>query len=194
MLFSISSVNASNKAPCFLTLSPIKMRIICSLNNPIAEKAYPSADWVAVMGQGPIQGEAEDAAMNALARAFKTDIASLSEANQRFSQIVHDVAGKKSVAFNESKDFSNQVKTESSVSALIGVETGMKRVRDDAGNDSLGFYGGASIELRLYRYFGILTGIKGIICLSTRANEGRWHRYCIKFKYELQKKLLKKIK
>jgi hypothetical protein len=68
--------------------------------------------------------------MNALARAFKTDIASLSEANQRFSQIVHDAAGKKSVAFNESKDFSNQVKTESSVNALIGVETGIFQTAD----------------------------------------------------------------
>jgi hypothetical protein len=88
------------------------------------EKAYPSADWVAVMGQGAGQKEAEGAAMNSLARAFKTDIASLTEANQRFSQIVQDAAGKKSVAFNESKDFSSQVKTASSVRALIGVEIG----------------------------------------------------------------------
>ncbi|MDR1904997.1 MAG: hypothetical protein LBQ88_22290 [Treponema sp.] len=93
------------------------------VQNP--EQAYPSTDWVAVTGQGAGQKEAEDAAMNALARAFKTDIASLTEANQRFFQIVNDVAGKKSVNFNEGRDFSSQVKTASSVKALIGVETGI---------------------------------------------------------------------
>jgi hypothetical protein len=68
--------------------------------------------------------------MNALARSFKTDVASLTETNQRFSQIVNNAAGKKSVAFNESKDFSSQVKTASSVKALIGVETGTFQVAD----------------------------------------------------------------
>jgi hypothetical protein len=82
------------------------------------------------MGQAPGQNEAESAAMNALARAFKTDIASLTEANQQFSQIVDDAAGKKSVAFNEGRDFSIQVKTGSSVKALIGVETGTFQTAD----------------------------------------------------------------
>ncbi|MDR0759610.1 MAG: hypothetical protein LBF74_05800 [Treponema sp.] len=94
------------------------------------EKAYPSADWVAVTGQGAGRQEAEDAAMNALARAFKTDIASLTEANQRFSQIVDDTAGRKSVAFNESGNFSSRVKTASSVNALIGMETGTFQAAD----------------------------------------------------------------
>jgi hypothetical protein len=62
--------------------------------------------------------------MNALARAFKTDVASLTEANRRFSQIVQDAAGNKGAAFNESRDFSSQVQTASRVNALIGVETG----------------------------------------------------------------------
>jgi hypothetical protein len=88
------------------------------------ETAYPSAEWVAVVGQAAGRAEAEDAALNALARAFKTDIASLTEANQQFSQIVQDAAGKKSVVFNESRDFSARVRTSSSVNALIGVETG----------------------------------------------------------------------
>jgi hypothetical protein len=88
------------------------------------EKAYPSRDWVALIGQGASRKEAEDAAMSALSRAFKTDVASLTETNRQFSQIVNDAAGKKSVAFNESKDFSSQVRTASSVNALIGVEIG----------------------------------------------------------------------
>jgi hypothetical protein len=101
--------------------SPSSMSTPEWVQNP--QTAYPSTDWLAVTGQGTSQREAEDAAMNALARAFKTDIASLTEANQQFSQIVNDAAGKKSVAFNESSDFSTQVKTGSSVKALIGVET-----------------------------------------------------------------------
>jgi hypothetical protein len=68
--------------------------------------------------------------MNSLARAFKTDIASLTETNQRFSEIVINAAGKKSVAFNESRDFSNRVATASRVSALIGVETGVFQAAD----------------------------------------------------------------
>jgi hypothetical protein len=94
------------------------------------ESAYPSTDWVAVTGQAADRKEAEDAAMNSLARAFKTDVASLTETNQRFSEIVSDAAGKKSVAFNESRDFSSQVRTASSVNALIGVETGTFQAAD----------------------------------------------------------------
>jgi hypothetical protein len=96
------------------------------------EKAYPSADWMAVTGQAESQQDAEDAAMNSLARSFKTDVASLTETNQRFSQIVQDAAGKKSVAFNESRDFSSRVNVSSSVNALIGVETGTFRAADGA--------------------------------------------------------------
>jgi hypothetical protein len=94
------------------------------------EKVYPSADWVAVTGQAADQKGAEDAAMNALARAFKTDIVSLTEANQQFSQIVDSTAGKKTVVFTESKDFSETVKTGSSVIARIGVETGTFQLAD----------------------------------------------------------------
>jgi hypothetical protein len=82
------------------------------------------------MGQAAGRKEAEDAAMNSLARAFKTDVVSLTETNQRFSQIVNDAAGKKNAAFNESTDFSSQVKTSSSVNALIGVETGTFQAAD----------------------------------------------------------------
>jgi hypothetical protein len=88
------------------------------------EKAYPSSEWVAVTGHGASRKEAENAALNALARTFKTDIVSLTESNQRFSKIVNEAAGKKSVVFNDSKDFYNQVTTGSSVNALIGVEIG----------------------------------------------------------------------
>jgi len=95
------------------------------------EKAFPSKDWVAVMAQGTSQPQAESAAMNALARAFKTDVASLTQASQRFSQIVSDAAGKKTVSFDESKNFSQDVNTSTNVKGLIGVQIDVFRAKDN---------------------------------------------------------------
>ena len=86
------------------------------------EKAFPSRDWVAVSAQGNSRPAAEAQAMNALARAFKTDVASLTQASQKFSQIVSNSAGSKSVSFDESKNFSQDVTTSTNVRGLIGVE------------------------------------------------------------------------
>jgi hypothetical protein len=94
------------------------------------EKAFPSRDWVAVTAQGTSQPQAESAAMNALARAFKTDVASLTQASQKFSQIVSDAAGKKTVSFDESKNFSQDVNTSTNVRGLIGVQTDVYRAPD----------------------------------------------------------------
>jgi hypothetical protein len=46
------------------------------------DRAFPTNDWVAVIAQGSSQPEAENAAMNALARAFKTDVASLAQTSR----------------------------------------------------------------------------------------------------------------
>jgi hypothetical protein len=86
------------------------------------EQVYPSREWVAVTGQGTDRDQAESAAMNALARAFKTDVESLASASRQFSQIVADAAGKRSVAFNESKGFAEEVNTASNIRGLIGVQ------------------------------------------------------------------------
>jgi len=95
------------------------------------EKAFPSCDWVAVVAQGASQPQAESAVMNALARAFKTDVASLTQASQRFSQIVSDAAGKKTVPFDESKNFSQDVNTSTNVHGLIGVQIDAYRAPDN---------------------------------------------------------------
>jgi len=94
------------------------------------EKAFPSKDWVAVVAQGSSQPQAESAAMNALARAFKTDVASLSQSSQKFSQIVNEAAGKKTVSFEESKNFSQDINTSTNVSGLIGVQIDVYRAPD----------------------------------------------------------------
>jgi len=94
------------------------------------EKAFPAKDWVAVVAQGSSQPQAESAAMNALARAFKTDVASLTQSSQRYSQIVNDSAGKKTVSFDESKSLSQDVNTSTNVKGLIGVQIDVYRAPD----------------------------------------------------------------
>jgi len=95
------------------------------------EKAFPSKDWVAVVAQGTSQPQAESAAMNALARAFKTDVESLTKASQKFSQIVNDAAGKKNVSFDESKNFTQDINTSTNVRGLIGVQIDVFRAKDN---------------------------------------------------------------
>ena len=94
------------------------------------EGAYPSQDWVAVAAQGASQAQAESAAMNALARAFRTDVASLTETSQRFNQIVNEAAGKKSVSLEQSQNFSQEVNTATNIRGLIGVQTDLYRTAD----------------------------------------------------------------
>ena len=94
------------------------------------EQAFPSREWVAVTASGSSQPQAENAAMNALARAFRTDVASLAQASQRFIQIVDNAAGSKSVDFSESQNFSQDVNTTTNVRGLIGVQIDVYRAPD----------------------------------------------------------------
>jgi hypothetical protein len=94
------------------------------------ENAYPSKDWVAVNGQDASQQEAESAAMNALARAFRTDVAALTQASLRYSEIIDNAAVKGKIKFDESKNFTQEVNTASNVKGLIGVQTGVYHAPD----------------------------------------------------------------
>jgi len=111
-------------------LTPLAAQAVPGWVNNL-DKAFPSKDWVAVVAQDKSQPQAENAAMNALARAFKTDVVSLTQASQKFSQIVNDAAGKKTVSFDESKSFSQDVNTGTNVKGLIGVQTDMYRAKDN---------------------------------------------------------------
>ncbi|MDR2784679.1 MAG: hypothetical protein LBB83_02070 [Treponema sp.] len=86
------------------------------------EQVFPARDWVAVSASGTSQRLAEQAAMNALARAFKTDVASLTRTSQHLSRIVNEAAGKKSVSLEQSQSLSQEVNTSTSVRGLIGVQ------------------------------------------------------------------------
>jgi hypothetical protein len=68
--------------------------------------------------------------MNALARAFKTDVASLASASRQFSQVVNTMAGKESVSFDQTQNFVQEVNTASSVRGLIGVQTDVYTAED----------------------------------------------------------------
>jgi len=114
--------NFTGLAPLYAQAAPVWVNEL--------EKAFPSRDWVAVVADGSSQPQAESAAMNALARAFKTDVASLTQTSQRFSQIVSDTAGKKTVSFDESKSFSQDVNTSSNIQGLIGVQIDVYRAPD----------------------------------------------------------------
>ena len=94
------------------------------------EREFPARDWVAVTAQGSSQPQAEAAVMNALARAFKTDVSSITQASQQFSQIVSDSAGSKNVNFTESKNFSQEITTSASMQGLIGVQIDVYRAPD----------------------------------------------------------------
>jgi len=93
-------------------------------------KAYPDKDWIAVVNQGTSQSQAESAAMNALARAFKTDVASLTRASQQFSQIVINAASSKNIDFQDGKSFSQDVNTSTNVRGLIGVQIDVYQAND----------------------------------------------------------------
>jgi len=94
------------------------------------EKAFPSKDWVAVVGQGANQPQAEAAAMNSLARAFKTDIEGITNASLRFGQIVEAAAKSKVIDFSESKNYLQEVNITSNVRGLIGVQIDLFRAAD----------------------------------------------------------------
>ena len=95
------------------------------------ERAYPSREWVAVTAEGASQPQAEQAAMNSLARAFRTDVTSLTQMSQRFSQIVDNATGSRTIAFNESGNFRQDVNTTTNIKGLIGVQIDTYRAPDN---------------------------------------------------------------
>jgi hypothetical protein len=91
------------------------------------ERTFPSREWVAVTAEGASQAQAEAAAMDALARAFRTDVASLTRSSQQFSQIVSGASGNRNITFDESRDFSQEVNVSANVRGLIGVQIDVYR-------------------------------------------------------------------
>jgi hypothetical protein len=85
--------------------------------------AFPDKDWLSVVETGKDRETAQNAAMNALARVFKTDVQSMTRAYQEFAQAVSESDNKKIASFSESQDFAQEVNTSTNVTGLIGVQT-----------------------------------------------------------------------
>jgi hypothetical protein len=88
-MLTVSAITACIGTPAALDAQTAAPGWVNSL-----EAAFPARDWVAAVGSGTSRQAAEAAAMNALARAFKTDVASLTHASQQFSQILSSASGK----------------------------------------------------------------------------------------------------
>jgi len=95
------------------------------------ERAFPNREWIAVVAGGSSQSMAESAAMNAIARVFRTDVESLTNASQQFTQIVSNSENNGNISFQESKDFSQDVKTSANIKGLIGVQIESYTARDN---------------------------------------------------------------
>jgi hypothetical protein len=87
------------------------------------EKTFPDRDWLCVVESAMDRQSAQSAAINALARVFKTDVSGITVALQQFSQVVNDDGGRRVASFQESKDFAQEVVTGTNVTGLIGVQT-----------------------------------------------------------------------
>jgi hypothetical protein len=91
------------------------------------EGTFPDRDWLCVVESARNRQEAQSAAMNALARTFKTDVQSITAAAQQVSQVINDTGGdtggRKIASFNESRDFAQEVVTSTNVTGLIGVQS-----------------------------------------------------------------------
>ena len=94
------------------------------------EKAFPDRDWVRVRASGSSQDLAEQAAMNSLARYFRTDVDGLIQTSETFSQIINDAGGKKTVSFEQSQDFLQKVNITTNIRGLIMVQTEQYRAAD----------------------------------------------------------------
>jgi hypothetical protein len=94
------------------------------------EKTFPDREWLCVVESAQDRQSAQSAAMNALARVFKTDISGITVAFQQFSQVVNDDGGRKIAAFQESKDFAQEVAVGTNVTGLIGIQTDVWTAND----------------------------------------------------------------
>ena len=92
--------------------------------------AYPSHDWIAAIASGDTQRAAEQAAMNSLAQTFRIDVASRTQTTHRFTQTANEASGKRSVSYDESQNFTQEVNTATNIRFLIGVQTDHYQTHD----------------------------------------------------------------
>ncbi|GHV90685.1 hypothetical protein AGMMS50268_11880 [Spirochaetia bacterium] len=92
--------------------------------------AFPDSRWLCVVESDRDKNTAQAAALNALARVFRTDILAVTNAYQEFAQVAAGSGNKKIAAFTESKDFAQEVTTTSNITGLIGVQSDVWTAKD----------------------------------------------------------------
>jgi hypothetical protein len=92
---------------------------------------YPDSGWLAVVEQAATRQNAESAAVDALARIFRTDVLGVTNAYMEYAQTITSEKRKKTASLDESRSFAQNVTTTASVSGLIGVVT--ESAQDDTG-------------------------------------------------------------
>ncbi|MDR1230237.1 MAG: hypothetical protein LBK61_02425 [Spirochaetaceae bacterium] len=92
---------------------------------------YPDRDWLAAVEQSATRKNAESAAVDALARIFRTDVLGVTNAYMEYAQTITSEKRKKTASLDESRFFAQNVTTTASVSGLIGVVT--ETAQDDKG-------------------------------------------------------------
>jgi hypothetical protein len=88
---------------------------------------YPDHEWLAVIEQAESRQNAEAAALDALARIFRTDVEGVTNAYTEYTQTVTSAKKKKTAPLNELNEsrefFAQNITATASVSGLIGVIT-----------------------------------------------------------------------
>ncbi|GHV60334.1 hypothetical protein AGMMS49587_01300 [Spirochaetia bacterium] len=85
--------------------------------------AFPDSQWLCVVESAKDKDTAQGAAMNALARVFRTDILGITVAYQEFTNVASQSGKKKIASFTEGRDFAQEVTTTSNITGLIGVQS-----------------------------------------------------------------------
>ena len=117
--------------PCFIFLAAI---IFSCAGSPKGDsrdtplwvtepgKAYPDRDWICVVGSGQDAKSAENAALEGIARVFRVDLVSITNANRQFTESISIVNGKKNIIATQISDLAQELTSNSTVSGLIGLK------------------------------------------------------------------------
>jgi hypothetical protein len=92
--------------------------------------AFPDSQWLCAVESAQDKNTAQAAAMNALARVFRTDIQGISSSYQEFAHVAASSDKKKIAAFTESRDFAQEVTTSTNITGLIGVQSDVWTAKD----------------------------------------------------------------
>jgi hypothetical protein len=84
--------------------------------------AFPDGQWLCVVENAKDKDTAQAAAMNALARIFRTDVQGVTTAYEEFVHKAASSGNKQIASFTENRDITQEVTTSTNITGLIGVQ------------------------------------------------------------------------